>query len=117
MLYLAGHTRPDISFAVHQCARFSFNPKRMHGKYLKRIGKYLKNTRDKGIILKPSKELKIDAYPDADFTGLWGFEDPQDPICTRSRMGYVICVSDCLVIWVSKLQTETSTSMLEADHV
>ena len=27
MLYLAGSTRPDISYAVHQCARFSHSPK------------------------------------------------------------------------------------------
>jgi hypothetical protein len=117
LLYLAGHTRPDIAFAVHQCARFTFGPRKPHGVAIKRIGKYLKNTRTKGIILNPSKELKIDAYPDADFAGLWGSEDPQDPICVRSRTGFVICVADCPVIWVSKLQTEISTSTLEAEYV
>ena len=117
MLYLAGHTRPDITFAVHQCARFSFGPRHPHGVALKRIGKYLKNTRDKGIILNPSKEIKIDAYPDADFAGLWGHEDSQDPVCVKSRTGFVICVADCPVVWASKLQTEISTSTMEAEYV
>ena len=27
MLYLESNTRPDISFAVHQCARFTHNTK------------------------------------------------------------------------------------------
>ena len=52
--------------------------------------------------------MKIDAHPDADFAGLWGSEDPQDPVSVRSRTGFVICVSDCPVLWVSKLQTEIS---------
>ena len=30
LLYLAGSTRPDISYAVHQCARFSHKPKASH---------------------------------------------------------------------------------------
>ena len=30
MSYLASNTRPDISFAVHQCARFTHNTKVSH---------------------------------------------------------------------------------------
>jgi hypothetical protein len=35
--YLAQNSRPDISFAVHQCARFSKEPKALHEKAFKRI--------------------------------------------------------------------------------
>jgi len=35
-MYLCNNSRLDIMFAVHQCARHSFNPKRKHAKYLKR---------------------------------------------------------------------------------
>ena len=41
MMYLASTTRPDIAFAVHQCARFTHNPKRSHEIALKQIGQYL----------------------------------------------------------------------------
>jgi hypothetical protein len=35
--YIAQNSRPDISFAVHQCARFSKEPKALHEKAVKRI--------------------------------------------------------------------------------
>lgn len=70
MLYLAGHTRPDIAFAVHQCARYTFCPKEPHKVALKCIGRYLVRTPNQGLILKLSCTLQIDAYPDADFAGL-----------------------------------------------
>jgi len=38
LLYLSGHTRPDIVYAVNCCARYMFNPKLSHKKALKRIG-------------------------------------------------------------------------------
>jgi len=41
MLYLAGSTRPDIAYAVHQCARFSHNPRRCREVGLKHIARYL----------------------------------------------------------------------------
>jgi hypothetical protein len=31
MMYLSSNSRPDIQFAVHQCARFTHNPKHSHG--------------------------------------------------------------------------------------
>jgi len=70
LLYLSGHSRPDIAFAVHQCARYTFKPTTRHLAALKRIGRYLKGTSDKGLILHPSNHLHVDCFPDADFAGL-----------------------------------------------
>eukprot|EP00956_Cyclotella_meneghiniana_P011736 scaffold16518_cov36-Cyclotella_meneghiniana.AAC.3 len=40
--------------------------------------------------MRPDDSRGIDCYPDADFAGLYGQEDSQDPHCTRSRTEYVI---------------------------
>jgi hypothetical protein len=47
--YLEKSTRPDIAYAVHQCARFSSDPKYEHGKAVKPIGRYRLETKTKGI--------------------------------------------------------------------
>ena len=60
----------------------------------------------------PSKKLVVDCYADADFAGLWGHEDPQDPICARSRTGFVVTFANCPLLWVSKLQKEIDISTL-----
>jgi hypothetical protein len=83
LLYLE-HSRPDISFATHQCARYTHMPKWSYESALIRIGRYLKGTLDKGLLLTPSEVLKIDCYPDADFAGLWNRDDVQDPHCVCS---------------------------------
>lgn len=120
-LYLCGHSHPDIAFAVHQCDCYTLNPQHSHEVALKCIGRYLKGTQDKGMILRPSfdanKHIGIDCYPDADFAGLWHHEDSQDPHCVRSRTGYVICIANCPILWVSKLQSEISLSTMEAEYV
>jgi hypothetical protein len=95
LLYLSGHSRPDIAFAVHQCARYTFNPTRRHELALIRIGRYLKGIMDKGLILSPTNSPTIDCCPDTDFAGLYGHEDSQDPHCVRSRTGYVILAFGC----------------------
>jgi hypothetical protein len=117
LLYLSGHSRPDIAFAVHQCARYTFKPTRRHELALVRIGRYLKGTLDKGLIMKPCMEPRIDCFPDADFAGLYGHEDSQDPHCARSRTGYIILAFNCPVLWRSKLQTEIALSTMEAEYV
>ena len=103
LLYLQNHSRPDLTFAVSQCARYTFCPKLSHEKALKRIGRYLQGTRDKGLIMQPTAELNVDCYVDSDFAGLWGYEDDQDPTCVRSRTGYIITIGGCPVLWSSKL--------------
>ena len=117
LLYLAGHSRPDIAYAVNCCARYMFNPRLSHEQALKRIGRYLKATRDRGLILRPSSNLKIDAFPDADFAGLYGHEKISNPEVVKSRTGFLINVCDCPVVWISKLQTETALSTMEAEII
>ena len=70
LLYLAQNSRPDIAYAVHQCARFTHVPKQSHDVAVKRIIRYLNSTKDKGMYIKPNKSLVIDCYVDADFAGL-----------------------------------------------
>ena len=43
--YLAVTNRPNIIFAVHQCANHNIDTKQPHGESVKRIGRYLKKTK------------------------------------------------------------------------
>jgi Reverse transcriptase (RNA-dependent DNA polymerase) len=117
LMYLAGNTRPDISYAVHQAARFTHNPKKSHGDGIKRILRYLKKTKLEGLYLRPSEHFKIDCYVDADFAGLFSVEDKQDPVGVKSRTGYIILYRDAPLLWVSKLQTQIALSTMEAEYV
>jgi hypothetical protein len=90
--------------------------KQSHEDALKQIGCYLKGTLTKGLLLNPSKTFNIDCYPDADFAGLWTRDNKQDPHCVCSRTSYVICLSNCPVLWKSKLQTEIVLSTIEAEY-
>jgi Reverse transcriptase (RNA-dependent DNA polymerase) len=51
--YLEKCSRPDIAYAVHQCARFYQSPKIEHTAAVKRIGRYLLATKEMGIIGHP----------------------------------------------------------------
>ena len=117
LMYLASNSRPDIAFAVHQCARFTHDPRHSHELALKRIGKYLIGTRTKGLIMNPTDDLAIDMYVDADFAGLWGIEDPDDPTSVKSRTGFVIMIGGCPVLWSSKLQSEIALSTMQAEYI
>ena len=73
--YLQNTSRPEISMAVHQTARFSNNPMLSHEKSIMRIEQYLLNTRKRGIIYKPDKSKGLECYVDADFAGGWSQAD------------------------------------------
>ena len=118
MLYLAGRTRPDIAYAVHQCARFSHNPEKSHEVGVKHITQYLKGTSTKRIIMSPDlKNMRIDPYADADFAGLYTTEDKMDPVSVKSRTGVLLTFGDDPILWSSKLQSEIALSTLEAEYI
>ena len=82
---------------------------------MKRICRYLQGTKDNGLVFNLSKKLVMDCYDDADFAGLWGHEDTQDTICARNRIGFVVTVANCPLLWVSKLQTDIALSTLHSE--
>ena len=61
--------------------------------------------------------MKLDCYVDADFSGLWSYEEDSDPVCVKSRTGYIMKLGGCPLIWASKLQTEISLSTLETEYI
>jgi hypothetical protein len=117
MMYLSSNSRPDIAFAVHQCARFTHCPKRSHEQALKQIARYLKGTKNRGMVIKPSTDLTLDLWCDADFAGLWNSEDARDPSCVKSRAGYVITLGETPVLWGSKLIPEICLSTTESEYI
>ena len=69
--YLQASTRPDISMAVHQCARFCVDPKITHERAIMRIGKYLLGSKDRGVKFSLDSSRGLECYVDADFAGSW----------------------------------------------
>jgi len=117
MLYVEKSTRPDISCAVHQCARFSAKPKAKHAEAVKRIGRYLLGTKDKGLIMKPNQE-GMECWVDASHASEWSNKAAIDDSNTaRSRMGYLITYAGCPMHWASKMQTEIALSSTEAEYI
>ena len=41
------------------------------------------------------QKLVLNCYAGADFARLWGHEDPQDPICARSKTEFVVTFANC----------------------
>jgi hypothetical protein len=114
--FLEKSTRPDISQAVHQAARFAADPKQEHGKAVEWLCRYLVGTRDKGLIYHP-KDKSFDVYCDSDFAGNWDPEEaPDDADTARSRSAFVIMYAGCPILWGSKLQTLIALSSTEAEY-
>jgi hypothetical protein len=103
---------------VHQCARFSSNPKQSHAIAVRYIARYLAGTREKGITLAPTKTKGFECYVDASHAGDWKQQSAaDDPVTAKSRTGYVITYADCPIVWVSTLQTEIALSTTEAEYI
>lgn len=115
--YLANYTRPDISMAVHQCARFCSAPRALHELAIKLIVRYLLATRDKGMVLTPNMNFNLDMLVDANFAGRWHKEVSHLRDSVLSRTGYVVTFCGCPISWSSKLQSEIALSTTESEYI
>ena len=115
--YLQQSTRPEISMANHQCARFVNKPMRGHERAIIIIAQYLRSTKERGVIFQPDPKLGLDCFVDADFTGCWSQADADDPDNVISHTGYIIRYAGCPIGWYSKFQTEIDLSTAEAEYI
>jgi hypothetical protein len=69
--FLENSTCPEIAYVVHQCARFSSNPRQSHDNAVKYLCHYLLATKDKGLILHADSSKSFEVHVDCDFAGNW----------------------------------------------
>ena len=115
--YIQAMIRPDITMAVQQCAKFNNAPTQEHEEAVKRICRYLKRTKDKGLIFKPDKSKGLECYVDADFAGSWEKNNNNDEQSVYSRSGFCIFYGGCPILWKSKTQSLIALSTTEAEYV
>ena len=116
LLYLSTNTRPDITFAVSQVARFNHSPKKSHVTAIKMIIRYLKCTINKGTIIHPTGTLQLDCWVDATFRNLYHIDLDHKPSATKSRTGYIITLGGCPLLWKSQLQSTIALSTQEGEY-
>jgi transposase InsO family protein len=106
LLYIANHTRPDISTATGILSQYRAAPTTAHWQEGLRILRYLKDTRLYALRLGGGGPV-MEAYTDADYAGC---------LDTRhSRSGFLVKVLGGVVSWASKKQKTVSTSTVEAE--
>ena len=116
--FLEQSTRGDISYATHMLARFCTCPKQEHGAAAKWLGRYLAETKDKGIIMRPDPTKGLELHCDSDFAGAWDPELAGEDIDTaRSRHGYIISYAGVPLLWKSQMQGEISLSSTESELI
>jgi hypothetical protein len=95
LLYLATHTRPDISFIVGMLGRAMVAPSAQDVVAVKRLMRYLAGTLDYGLVLGGTGGSTLIAYTDADWDG---------DVDRKSTSGALHYFGQDLVHWTSKKQ-------------
>ena len=109
-MYLSTCTRPDISYAVRELARFMSNFGTPHWNAARHLLRYLQGTRSHGLTLGNVD----DAYPI--FKGLcdsdWAMGENR-----HSVSGYLILLGTSPIAWSSKQQAVVALSSCEAEYL
>ena len=108
LMYLTA-SRPNVMFAVFQCARYQANPKLSHFIVVKRILRYLKRCPKLGLWYPKNPEFDLYAFADSNYGG-WELD-------RKSTSGGCQFLGDRLVSWQCKKQHTVSTSTTEAEYV
>jgi hypothetical protein len=109
LLYLATHTRPDISFAVSVLARHSRRPTHRHWNGIKHLLRYLRGTEDLGLYFTKTSNSNIVGFADSGYR--------TDEVNGKSQTGYIFLRNGGPISWKSVKQTVTATSTNHAELI
>ena len=109
MNYLAVCARPDIAYAVSLVSQALNKPAKRHWKMVKRIFRYLKETKDMKLVYSSKALRSLMVYSDADFAG--------DKSKQKSHTGVVCLHNGTAISWMSQRQICVSLSTTEAELV
>jgi hypothetical protein len=131
--WLSISTRPDIATITNMLAKYTSNASKGHIEQAKRVIKYLKGTKSKGILFSSKNRNNLESFvkfpiPSEQLTSLtdanWGPQDQSKPtpenieeidlFKSRSISGYLIWLGGP-VHWMSKRQSITARSSAEAE--
>ena len=141
LLWLSMGTRPDITYAVSQCARYSSDPKPEHWTAVLRILRYLKGTPDYGIHyhkheshfrdnskdyprprmsnLRQPFAYSSHYFPGTSKVNLVGYSDADfanNVDDRRSITGYVFLLAGAPLSWNTMTQHSTALSTMESEY-
>lgn len=88
--FLEKPTRPDIAYTINQCARFLIKPEQSHADTITHLARYVRDTKEEGIILDPNRNKSFEVFADADFSRLWDKDLAIENVSTaKSESGYI----------------------------
>ncbi|XP_031332907.1 secreted RxLR effector protein 161-like [Photinus pyralis] len=108
LMYAMLTTRPDISAAVNFYSRFQNHATEEQWNGLKKILRYIQQTKDIGLFFPKQQSEALVGYADSD----WGGNTDR-----KSISGYMFQVLGSTVSWTTKKQATVALSSTEAEYV
>ena len=108
LMYAMISTRPDIAYAVGKLSRYTSNPSANHWQALSRVFKYLKGTKDYGLVYTGFPSV-IEGYTDASY-----ISNEEDH---SSTSGWAFLLGGGAISWASKKQTCIADSTMESEFI
>jgi hypothetical protein len=112
LLYLIKHSRPEIANAVRELTKVLDRATPEHYKAMLRAMKYVLETRDYGLHMKPvlnGNLFKLVGKADSEFCG--------DKETRISVYGFILYFCGCAISWRSKMGRSVTLSSTEAEYV
>ena len=109
LMYAMVGTRPDLATSVGLLSKYMQDPGPAHWAAVKRVFRYLQQTKEFCLQYSGMEDTAIQGYCDADWGG--------DIDSRRSTTGFVFKVGGGAVSWNSKQQQSVALSTLEAEDM